>query len=49
VGNVAELQERIEGVRRANRSTVLMLFEGQQGPRWVPLPLAGQPGRAPGE
>jgi len=49
VATPAELQERIDRARQAGRRNVLMLIEGQQGLRWVPLPAAPQGGgRAPG-
>jgi serine protease Do len=48
VATPAELQERIDRARQAGRRNVLMLIEGQQGLRWVPLPAAPPAGRAPG-
>ena len=38
VATPAEVLERVERARAANRRNVLMLIEGQQGLRWVPLP-----------
>jgi serine protease Do len=38
VATPAEVIERVERARTANRRNVLMLIEGQQGLRWVPLP-----------
>lgn len=34
-----EVQERLERLRRQNRATALLLIEGPQGQRWVPLRL----------
>jgi serine protease Do len=48
VATPAELQERIDRARQAGRRNVLMLVEGQQGLRWVPLPATPPAGRAPG-
>jgi serine protease Do len=48
VATPAELQERIDRARQAGRRNVLMLIEGQQGLRWVPLPAAPPAGRSPG-
>ena len=48
VATPAELQERIDRARQAGRRNVLILIEGQQGLRWVPLPAAPPAGRAPG-
>ena len=42
-----EVQERIERLRRQNRATALLLIEGRQGQRFVPLRLRGERG-APG-
>ena len=36
----SDVQERVDRFRKANRKTVLMLIQGSDGPRWVPLPLA---------
>ena len=48
VATPQELQERIDRARQAGRRNVLMLIEGQQGLRWVPLPATPPAGRAPG-
>ncbi|MES2712575.1 MAG: DegQ family serine endoprotease [Pseudomonadota bacterium] len=40
VNTVAELQERIERLRRQNRPSALLLIESGQGQRFVPLRLA---------
>ena len=43
----ADVQDRVEKVRKANRRSVLMLVQTGEGLQWVPLSLA--PGdRAPG-
>jgi serine protease Do len=41
VATPQELQARIEQLRRQNRPTALLLIEGQQGQRFVPLRLRG--------
>ncbi len=45
VNSPTEVQARIDGVRKQNRKSVLMLIQGQDGRRWVPLPLADAPGQ----
>jgi serine protease Do len=42
-----DVQSRVETVRKQNRRSVLMLIQGQDGLRWVPLSLGGA-GRQPG-
>lgn len=47
VNSPAEVQARLEALRRQNRATALLLIESAQGQRWVPLRLAaprGSPG-----
>ncbi len=39
VSTPAELQQRVDRIRRQNRKSVLMLVQNQDGLRWVPLPL----------
>jgi serine protease Do len=39
VNTPQELQERLERLRRSNRASALLLVEGQQGQRFVPLRL----------
>jgi serine protease Do len=46
VNTPQEVQERLERLRRQNRATALLLIEGPQGQRWVPLRLT--PARPPG-
>ena len=50
VNSPADVQERVDRIRKQNRKSVLMLVQGQDGLRWVPLPLeAGSSGsRQPG-
>jgi serine protease Do len=43
-----EVQERLERLRRQNRATALLLIEGPQGQRWVPLRLNAPQRGAPG-
>ncbi len=47
VTSPADVQGRVDAIRRQNRKAVLMLIQGSDGLRWVPLPLGGskvQPG-----
>ena len=39
VNTPADVQERVDSIRKQNRRSVLMLIQGQGGMRWVPLPL----------
>ena len=48
VATPADVVERVERVRKTSRKSVLMLIQGQDGPRWVPLSLAGEEKREPG-
>jgi len=50
VNTPAELQKRLETVRKQSRRSVLMLIQSQDGRHWVPLPLTAEPGpqRRPG-
>ncbi len=43
VNSPADVQERVNRVRRQNRRSVLMLVQGQDGLRWVPLPVDSKP------
>ncbi len=47
VSNPGDVQDRVNTVRKQNRKSVLMLIQGSDGLRWVPLPLADQ-GTQPG-
>ena len=40
-----EVKKRIEAVRKENRKSVLMLVQGHDGLRWVPLPLTNDKDR----
>ena len=49
VNTPAEVQSRVDSVRKQNRKSVLMLIQNQDGRRWVPLPLSSdQGGKQPG-
>jgi len=50
VNTPAEVQERLERLRRQGRATALLLIESAQGQRWVPLRLTPPPAQrgAPG-
>jgi len=47
VNSPADVQDRIERVRKSNRKSVLMLVQSSDGLHWVPLSLAANP-RQPG-
>jgi serine protease Do len=47
VASPADVQERVEKVKKAGRSSVLMLVQSGDGLRWVPLAVTGDK-RAPG-
>ena len=42
VGTPADVQQRVDSVRKENRKSVLMLIQRQDGLQWVPLPLGGE-------
>ena len=44
----ADVRDRVEKVRKANRKSVLMLVQTSDGLRWVPLSLTPNPDRKPG-
>ena len=48
VATPAEVQERVEKVRKAGRGSVLFLVQGSDGLRWVPLSLKADSGKQPG-
>ena len=48
VDTPADVVDRVERVRKTNRKSVLMLIQGQDGPRWVPLSLGAEEKRQPG-
>jgi serine protease Do len=47
VGTPAEVQDRVEKVKKSGKSSVLMLVQSGDGLRWVPLSVTGDK-RAPG-
>ena len=44
----AEIVERMDKYRKQNRKSVLMLVQGSDGLRWIPLPLTPDTTRKPG-
>ncbi len=48
VNSPQEVQERLERLRRQGRANALLLIEGPQGQRWVPLRLNAPPRGQPG-
>ena len=48
VNSPQEVQERLDRLRRQNRASALLLIEGPQGQRWVPLRLTPPRGSSPG-
>ena len=48
VNTPADVVDKVERVRKTDRRSVLMLIQGQDGPRWVPLSLATDNKRQPG-
>ena len=48
VNTPADVVDRVERVRKTSRKSVLLLIQGQDGPRWVPLSLETDTKRAPG-
>jgi serine protease Do len=50
VNTPADVQKRLDAVRKQSRRSVLMLVQGRDGRHWVPLPLSadGKPQRQPG-
>jgi serine protease Do len=44
VATPADVQRQVEAARKADRKFVLMLIQGQEGTRYVPLSLAGKGG-----
>ncbi len=48
VNTPAEVQDRIEKVRKSNRKSVLILVQSTDGLHWIPLSLAPDPDRKPG-
>jgi len=48
VNSPTDVQGRLDSVRKQNRKSVLMLIQGQDGLRWVPLNLSASQDRQPG-
>ena len=48
VNTPADVVDRVDRVRKTDRKSVLMLIQGQDGPRWVPLSLTAEAKREPG-
>jgi len=48
VGSVADVQKRIDAVKKENRKSVLLLIQRQDGLQWVPLPLSDDQDKQPG-
>jgi serine protease Do len=48
VNTPADVQDRIEKVRKSNRKSVLILVQSGDGLHWIPLSLAPDPDRKPG-
>ena len=41
VSTPADVQQRVDSVRKENRRSVLMLIQRQDGMQWIPMPLGG--------
>jgi serine protease Do len=48
VASPAEVQQKVDTVRKENRKSVLMLIQRQDGLQWVPLSLSGDKDKQPG-
>ena len=48
VSSPADVQDRVEKVRKAGRASVLFLVQSSDGLRWVPLSLKPESGKQPG-
>jgi serine protease Do len=48
VSSPSDVQSRVDGVRKQDRKSVLMLIQSQDGLRWVPLSLNGDKDKQPG-
>jgi serine protease Do len=48
VSSPADVQSRVDGVRKQSRKSVLMLIQSQDGLRWVPLSLSSDKDKQPG-
>jgi serine protease Do len=48
VSTPADVQQKVETVKKENRKSVLMLIQRQDGLQWVPLSLSGDKDKQPG-
>jgi len=48
VSSPADVQKRLDAVKKENRKSVLLLIQRQDGLQWVPLSLTGEKEKAPG-
>jgi serine protease Do len=48
VSSPAEVQQKVDTVKKENRKSVLMLIQRQDGLQWVPLSLSGDKDKQPG-
>jgi hypothetical protein len=48
VATPADVQQRVDTVKKENRKSVLMLIQRQDGLQWVPLSLSGDKDKQPG-
>jgi serine protease Do len=48
VSSPADVQKRIDSVRKADRKSVLMLIQRQDGLQWVPLSFGADKDKQPG-
>ena len=48
VASPADVQKKVDTVRKENRKSVLMLIQRQDGLQWVPLSLSGDKDKQPG-
>jgi serine protease Do len=48
VTSPADVQQKVDSVKKENRKSVLMLIQRQDGLQWVPLPLAADKDKQPG-
>ena len=48
VGSPADVQQKVDSVRKENRKSVLMLIQRQDGLQWVPLSIGSDKDKQPG-
>jgi serine protease Do len=48
VSTPADVQQKVDTVKKENRKSVLMLIQRQDGLQWVPLSLSGDKDKQPG-